>query len=556
MNRRKLSPLVEVHVLDGARPEQRSSAEDQVTKVAKFRDCVTEWRLDQVDLQLTQSPKQLLNPLDIANNAIMIPMRLLLAKPLESRSLHHASRPILRQRPFTNLRTASTSSNPTSNRAKNLILGSTGVVLVSLGYLYLTDTRASVHKYTVPPLIRWLYPDAEDAHKAGVSAMKELYSMGLHPRERGIQDDGLEVNVFGTRLTNPIGISGGLDKHAEIPDALFALGASIVEIGGITPHPQDGNPQPRVFRIPSEEALINRYGLPSEGADIVAMRLRQRVREYAYAAGLGIDQEAERLVLDGYAGVPPGSLHSGRLLAVQIAKNKATSDSDIHALVEDHVYCVKELGPYADIIVVNVSSPNTPGLRALQERGPLTRILTAVVETAKAVPRKNPPAVMVKVSPDEDSAQQIQGICDAVWSSGVDGVIVGNTTKLRPELSMKDQSMPSTDSLTLREQGGYSGPQLFERTISLIAKYRRTLDRGPSPESESTENAETKLAKSLPLEPKVIFASGGITNGDQAIQALNAGASVAMMYTALVYGGIGTICTMKDEMKARLTVKT
>lgn len=188
--------------------------------------------------------------------------------------------------------------------------------------------------------------------------------------------------------------------------------------------PQNGNPKPRVWRLPSQNALINRYGLNSEGADHVAMRLRQRVREYAYKLGWGAGEEAEERVLDGEAGVPAGSLTPGRLLAVQIAKNSWTS-SDIEAVKSDYVYCVNALARYADIIVVNVSSPNTVGLRSLQQEEPLRDILTAVVSAAKTKRQKRPPHVMVKVSPDEDSEDDVRGICQAIMASGVDGVIVG-----------------------------------------------------------------------------------------------------------------------------------
>ena len=231
----------------------------------------------------------------------------------------------------------------------------------------------------------------------------------------------LEVEVFGHTLSNPIGTSAGIDKHGEIPDPLFALGPSIIEIGGATPYPQDGNPKPRVFRLPSRKALINRYGLNSEGVETLQMRLRQRVREYCYNNGFGIDEQAEQSVLDGEAGVPGGSLTSGRLMAVQIAKNSFTPDEDIEAVKADYVYCVEALARYADIIVVNVSSPNTPGLRGLQRVEPLTNILTGVVEAAEKANKRVRPAVMVKVSPDEDSEEQVRGICDAVWESGVDG---------------------------------------------------------------------------------------------------------------------------------------
>ena len=461
-----------------------------------------------------------------------------------------------------------------------------------------------------------------------------MYKWGLHPRERGNGPQNLEVEVFGHMLSNPIGTSAGIDKHAEIPDPLFALGPSIIEIGGATPYPQDGNPKPRVFRLPSQKAMINRYGLNSEGADNVAMRLRQRVREYAFANGFGIDEEAEQKVLDGEAGVPGGSLMSGRLLAVQVAKNKFTPDEDIEAVKADYVYCVEALARYADIIVVNVSSPNTPGLRGLQRMEPLKNILTGVVEAANKAKKRVKPAVMVKVSPDEDSEEQIRGICDAVWESGVDGIIVGNTTKRRRDLLPADYNLPAREAAVLLEQGGYSGPQLFKRTVALTKRYREWLDEGmerrpkePAPTKANDDapqkepkndissriqetverdaknlkpdtlesNAESKSQPLIQIPPrnnpfssdqpstnpsthafsadthinqlpsltqsdpakapqkrKVIFATGGISNGRQALEVLEAGASVAQVYTALVYGGVGLIARMKDEMREEM----
>ena len=448
----------------------------------------------------------------------------------------------------------------------------------------------------------------------------------------------LEVKVFGHMLSNPIGTSAGIDKHAEIPDPLFALGPSIIEIGGTTPYPQDGNAKPRVFRLPSQNALINRYGLNSEGADNVAMRLRQRVREYAYANGFGIDEEAEQSVLDGEAGVPGGSLKSGRLMAVQVAKNSFTPDEDIEAVKADYVYCVDALARYADIIVVNVSSPNTPGLRGLQRVEPLTNILTGVVGAAKRAKKRVKPAVMVKVSPDEDSDEQVRGICDAVWESGVDGIIVGNTTKRRHDLLPADHGLPAREAAVLLEQGGYSGPQLFKRTVALTRRYRALLDEGMErtpekpgsiktndepPRGDPNKDVSSRIqetverdaknlkpdtpeahaeSKSQPLiqipprnnpfssdspstgsspsafsadthsnqlptvtpsdhpkeapKRKIIFATGGITNGKQALEVLEAGASVAQVYTALVYGGVGCIARMKDEMKEEMKRRT
>lgn len=291
--------------------------------------------------------------------------------------------------------------------------------------------------------------------------------------------------------------------------------------------------------------MINRYGLNSKGADHMAAVLKQRVRDFAYAAGLGEHDLSEQRVLDGEAGVPPGSLVPGKLLAVQVAKNKLTPDADLDAIKRDYVYCVDRVARYADILVINVSSPNTPGLRDLQATAPLTAILTAVVGAAKSVERKKKPFVMVKVSPDEDSNEQISGICEAVWNSGVDGVIVGNTTNRRPDPLPKGFALPAQEQQTIKETGGYSGPQLFDRSVALVERYRALLDQGPS--SPAVQDAESQSAPR-----KVIFASGGITNGQQALAALHAGASVAMMYTGLVYGGIGTVTRVKQELRDQL----
>lgn len=530
-----------------------------------------------------------------------------------------------------------------TSRARNILVGPTVVFFSTLTYLYVTDTRASIHEWLLVPAIRYFYPDAEDAHHLGNNILKTLYPFGLHPRERGKlgENTDLGVQIFGHVLDNPIGTSAGIDKNAEIPDPLLCLGPGIVEVGGVTPYPQQGNPKPRVWRIPSQNAIINRYGLNSQGADAVASTLSQRVRRFARSIGLGMSADAERAVLDGEAGVPPGSLTPGRLMAVQVAKMKTTPDQDIEAVAQDYVYCVERLSKYADIMVVNVSSPNTPGLRSLQQTGPLTKILTSVVAAAARTDRKTKPAVMVKVSPDEDSDEQVQGICDAVFASGVDGIIVGNTTMKRPNPFPANYVLPSKDAQIMLEQGGYSGPQLFSRTVALVKKYKQTLDRHSVQESQtdsraqinttSIESASQELtpgrieagierdqqrlepttaqadahskqplikiparhtgadydiqqsepalslsthtvqgtgsgdtftkqptSNTTPAAPtpasnvnhkeKVIFATGGITNGQQALEVLNAGASVAMVYTALIYGGAGTITRIKREM--------
>jgi dihydroorotate dehydrogenase len=399
-----------------------------------------------------------------------------------------------------------------------------------------------------------VYQDAEAAHHFGTASLQTLYALNLHPRERerllspGKSPD-LVVSVFGTTLANPIGISAGLDKHAEIPDALFALGAGVVEVGGCTPLPQIGNPRPRVFRVPSLDGMVNRYGLNSYGADDMSIRLRTRLRNFARSVGM-----TEEDILDGKADVPPGSLLPGRLLLVQIAKNKDTDETDVSAVTWDYVYCVRRLAKFADVLVVNVSSPNTPGLRDLQATEPLTNLLSAVVQEAASCGRKERPKVMVKVSPDEDEDSQIEGIAQAVWTSGVDGIIVGNTTKRRADLVPAGIQLSSREQKALMETGGYSGPAMFGRTLDLVKRYRKTLD-AHSLRADGGVTAPGSIPDlSTPGDgaQKTIFATGGITNGKQALEMLNAGASVAMVYTSLVYGGPGTITRMKSEMRGAI----
>ncbi|KAL2015405.1 hypothetical protein VTK56DRAFT_5529 [Thermocarpiscus australiensis] len=485
-------------------------------------------------------------------------------------SLSNALRPVRLARHQSRLsnhvwrRPASTTSSlPTSSlatsRIKTFLIGSSLAVSFCAIYYYVTDTRASIHRWLVPPLLRLIYPDAEDAHHAGTAALKMLYSLNLHPRERPTQpeppsskdNNPLSVTVFGTELANPIGISAGLDKDAEIPDALFALGAAVVEVGGCTPRPQEGNPRPRVFRVPALDGLVNRYGLNSRGADAMAARLRERLRRFARSLGL-----TERDLLDGGGDgdgdgavpglLPTGSLQPGRLLLVQVAKNKATDEKDVEAVIRDYVHCVTRLAPYADVLVVNVSSPNTPGLRDLQAAEPLARLLGAVVDEAKRTERKRKPKVMVKVSPDEDDDSQMEGVVQAVWMSGVDGVIVGNTTKRRTGLVPQGVKLSGKEQKALAEEGGFSGPAMFDRTLDLVARYRKMLD---------SYSLKSPGATDVFPAQKVIFATGGITNGEQALKVLNAGASVAMVYTGLVYGGSGTITRIKNEMRERLAIK-
>ena len=426
---------------------------------------------------------------------------------------------------------------PSSKSLTSFAYGAAFGGFLFFGKYYITDTRAGVHQWLVVPGLRWIYKDAEKAHEAGVKLLKTLYDLDLHPRERGKETTGeLGLELFGQTLSCPLAISAGLDKNGDIVAPLFALGPSIVEIGGITPLPQQGNPKPRVFRVPSESALINRYGFNSQGAARVAGELRERVKKYAESIGHSTDDgNAEKMILDGEAGVPPGSLAAGKLLAIQIAKNSSTSEADLDSVKRDYVDCVKQLAPYADILVVNVSSPNQKGLRNLQKQEPLQELLGAVTVAAKGIHRKIKPAIMVKVSPDEDSNEDIAGICNAVWKAGVDGIIVANTTRGRP--SLESSTLPAEESRVLMEQGGYSGPLMFPKTLALVKKYRQALDQ------------LWEADGSHPASRKVIFASGGICRGENVKEVLDAGASVAMVYTTLSTSGVGAITAIKKQLR-------
>lgn len=302
--------------------------------------------------------------------------------------------------------------------------------------------------------------------------------------------------------------------------------------------------------------MINRCGLNSKGADYVAETLRARVADFAKREGFGAGDVAERRVLDGEAGVPPGSLTEGKLFAVQIAKNKTTPNDDIEAIKRDYVYCVDKLGKYADILVVNVSSPNMPGLRDLQANHPLTQILSSVVDAAAKIDRKTKPFVMVKVSPDQDSQDQLAGVCSAVWASGVHGVIVGNTTSKRPAPLPETGNLSKDEQKTLTETGGFSGPHLVGTTIDMVARYRDMLEKPiregtikPRPESESMVSKLPDASTWDKNARKVLFASGGITNAQNVLDAQKAGAKCAMIFTTLVYNGTGTVTRMKSEMR-------
>ncbi|XP_072202407.1 dihydroorotate dehydrogenase (quinone), mitochondrial [Excalfactoria chinensis] len=333
------------------------------------------------------------------------------------------------------------------------------------------------------PALRAVTPEA--AHGLALRAA----ALGLLPPSR---PDGpaLEVRVLGLRFRNPLGLAAGFDKHGEAVDGLYRTGFGFVEVGTVTPEPQEGNPKPRVFRLVEDEAVINRYGFNSHGHAAVERRLRAR-------------QEAQ-LKLTA-AGMP---------LGVNLGKNKSSTDA-----AADYVTGVRTLGPLADYLVVNVSSPNTPGLRDLQGKSELRDLLTKVLAERDMLPCERKPAVLVKIAPDltEQDKKDIAGV---VCEVGVDGLIVSNTTISRPS---------SLQSINRLESGGLSGKPLRELSTQTVREmYALTQGRVP------------------------IIGVGGVSSGRDALEKIRAGASLVQMYTALVYHGPPVVGTVKRELEELL----
>ncbi|KAI5968642.1 URA9 [Candida margitis] len=386
-----------------------------------------------------------------------------------------------------------------------------GGALAGVGGYYLFDSRSSIHEYVICPLIR-TFTDAEQGHKLGILLMK----YGLVPRlldeGRNDQSDVLGVNVFGHNLKNPIGLAAGLDKDGEAIDSLFNFGFSYVEIGSITPEPQPGNPQPRFFRLPRDDAVINRYGFNSSGHFNVLARLRVRFTKLL-----------ERFERDHTPDQLPFSnaFQNGKLLGINLGKNK-TGDE-----IEDYVKGVSRLGPYADVLVVNVSSPNTPGLRDLQNESKLTNLLTTVVKE-RDILRTNllgaKPPILVKVAPDL-TEPEIASIASSAKEAKVDGIIISNTTIQRP----KDRLL-TTDETLINQTGGLSGKPL--KPLSL--------------------QALKLLNKHTKGSGLVLVGCGGISSGKDALEFAKAGATFVELYTAFAYKGPGLVAKIRDELADEL----
>jgi dihydroorotate dehydrogenase len=286
------------------------------------------------------------------------------------------------------------------------------VVGTSIAFNYFNDSRAGFYTGILMPMLHQF--DPEDTHRWSIWFAKA----GLVPYEKNPIDDAkLKVELWGKTINNPIGLAAGFDKHGEAIDALLAFGFGSVEVGSVTALPQKGNPKPRMFRLPEDEAVINRYGFNSHGHGTVVNRLKNRIRKFMTAKAV---EKVEDLPV-------PYSLVPEKLLGVNLGKNKS-SNANSH---DDYVNGVIRLGPLADYIVVNISSPNTPGLRSLQRREPIEQLLKATKSARDQYVPHSPP-LLVKISPD-CSDTELEDIASVAKSVGIDGVIISNTTISRPE---------------------------------------------------------------------------------------------------------------------------
>ncbi|KZV92843.1 hypothetical protein EXIGLDRAFT_717813 [Exidia glandulosa HHB12029] len=383
-----------------------------------------------------------------------------------------------------------TQASPAASTARTWLYGSLLVVSGGAFVAYYSDSRSAVHRYVLTPLLRTVL-DAEAVHKLAVRALEA----GVAPRDYGRDDEALACEIWGERISSPVGLAAGFDKDGEAIDGLFNLGFSWVEAGSVTPEPQPGNPGPRVFHLSADEAIINRYGFPSKGHAAMLGRLRARRK------GNGDDKHAH------------ASHRPDQLLAINLGKNKTSAADD----PSDYVEGVRKFSPWADVLVVNVSSPNTPGLRNLQQREALEKLLGAVTAARNETERK--PRIVLKVAPDL-SENELADVAAAVTACGIDGVIVSNTTVQRPF---------SLASPNKAEIGGLSGPPL--RPLSLRAV--RTLRQH--------------------LPPTVaLIGCGGISSGADALEFARAGASAVQLYTSFAYDGPGAPRRIKDELAALL----
>ena len=327
---------------------------------------------------------------------------------------------------------------------------------------------------------RLLYAlDPEDAHRLAIRMLQ------LAPLPPASADDSrLATRVFGLNFSNPIGIAAGFDKHAEIPDALLRAGFGFVEVGTVTPLPQAGNPRPRLFRLDADQAVINRLGFNSEGADAVLRRLAAR-------AG------------------------AGGIVGINVGANKDSADR-----VADYVRLIEKFAAVASYVTVNISSPNTPGLRDMQQADVLDDLLARVIDVRERVTKNaGPTPVLLKIAPDLSLAD-LDDVVGIARARRVDGMIIGNTTVTRPAGLRDAQS---------RQAGGLSGRPLLPLADRMLAE------------------TYVRVEGVFPL-----VGAGGIDSGTSALSKIRAGASLVQIYSGLVFRGLGLVGEIKVALLAAL----
>ena len=324
-------------------------------------------------------------------------------------------------------------------------------------------------------VLRALPPEA--AHDATIRLTGALSP--LLPKAK-TDDARLAVPAFGLTFPNPIGLAAGFDKNAAVSDAMLKFGFGFVECGTVTPRPQTGNPRPRLFRLVEDRAVINRMGFNNDGMDAVAARLARRK-------------------------------HTG-IVGINIGANKDSADR-----IGDYSTCFARLAPLADYVVINVSSPNTPGLRALQNRAELELLLGRMTDERARLGLNVP--LLLKIAPDlEDGV--VDDVAEVAFAHGLQGIVATNTTIAR---------LGNLRSAHATEVGGLSGAPLFARSTEVLKRLRRRLG--------------SKL---------VLVGVGGVQSGADAYAKIRAGAALVQLYSALVYEGPGLIARIKKELLALL----
>jgi dihydroorotate dehydrogenase len=319
--------------------------------------------------------------------------------------------------------------------------------------------------------------DPETAHELTIAALQ----LGLGPRDHGRDEDAiLRTTIGGMFVPNCVGLAAGFDKNAQVPDAMLNAGFGFVECGTVTPLPQAGNPRPRLFRLSRERAVINRMGFNNQGLEAFAARLAKRPRRGVVGANIGA--------------------------------NKDAADR-----IGDYVTCLQRLWGLADYFTVNISSPNTPGLRALQTKAALEELLGRLAQARKDLAGEAP--VFLKVAPDLEDAE-IDAIAATVQAFALDGIIVSNTTISRPD---------ELASVHKGESGGLSGAPLMALSTQALGHFRAAVPKDFT-----------------------LIGAGGVTSAEDAYAKIRAGARAVQLYSGLVFEGPGLIRRIKRDLAARL----